>query len=227
MNKPAINIEHFSDVLCIWAYIAQIRIDELQSNFPDEVRIEYRFLSVFGDVPGKMAAQWADRGELEGYAAHVQEIAAKFEHININPQAWKANRPTSSLPAQLVLCGVKSLQASDPESVERTLVERLLNSLRRAFFVELVDISNHRRLLDIAEAAGVDLANLQRVLDSGAAHAQLAADLAAAAQSNVRSSPTLTFNEGRQVLAGNVGYRVIDANIRELLRSSSNQQSWC
>lgn len=29
-------------------------------------------------------------------------------------------------------------------------------------------------------------------------------------------SPTLIFNEGRQRLNGNVGYRVIEANIREL-----------
>ena len=81
MSKLIIDIEHFSDVLCIWAYIAQVRIDELQTNYPDEVRVEYRFLQVFGDVPGKMATQWADRGGLDAYAAHVQEVAAKFEHI--------------------------------------------------------------------------------------------------------------------------------------------------
>jgi hypothetical protein len=36
------------------------------------------------------------------------------------------------------------------------------------------------------------------------------------------------FNEGRQVLTGNVGYRVIEANVRELLRQpSDDQSSWC
>lgn len=227
MNKPAIDIEYFSDVLCIWAYIAQVRVDELQANFPDEVRIDYRFLQVFGDVPGKMAAQWEDRGGLEGYAAHVQEVAAKFEHVEISPQAWTANPPTSSLPAHLLLCGVKALPAVDPQSAEPSLVERVLQSLRRAFFVELIDISNQKRLFEVTEQAGVDMAKLQQVLDNGTAHAQFAADLATATQSAVRSSPTMTFNEGRQVLAGNVGYRVIEANIRELLRSPSDQQSWC
>ena len=227
MNKPVIDIEHFSDVLCIWAYISQVRVDELQANYPDEVRVEYRFLQVFGNVAGKIAAQWADRGGLDGYAAHVQEVAAKFEHIEINARAWTASPPTSSLPAHLILCGVKALRAADPAGIERNLIERVLNSMRSAFFVDLVDISSHQRLFEVAEQAGVHIAKLQQVLDSGAAHARLAADLAAATQNAVRASPTMAFNEGRQVLTGNVGYRVLEANIRELLRSPSDQQSWC
>ena len=227
MNKPVIEVVHFSDVLCIWAYIAQIRIEELQTNYPEEVRIDYRFLQVFGDVAGKMAAQWMDRGGLKGYAAHVQEVAAKFEHIELSSQVWVANTPTSSLPAHLMLCGVKALCAADPDGVEPGLVERVLCSLRRVFFVELADISNRKVLFEVAAQSGVDMTQLQQSFDSGTAHARLAADLAAATQIAVRASPTLTFNDGRQVLTGNVGYRVLEANIRELLRNPDDQQSWC
>jgi hypothetical protein len=112
MNKPVIEIVHFSDVLCIWAYIAQIRVEELQASFPTEVRIDYRFMQVFGNVADKMDSQWADRGGLEGYAEHVRGVAAQFEHVKINPQVWLANTPTSSLPAHLLLCGVKALRAA-------------------------------------------------------------------------------------------------------------------
>jgi predicted DsbA family dithiol-disulfide isomerase len=220
MSQPVVDIVHFSDVLCIWAYISQIRVEELETNFKDEVNIDYRFLPVFGDVAGKMEAQWADRGGIAGYAAHVQEVAAKFEHVEISPQVWTANRPTSSLPAHLVLCGVRVLHGAKD-------VQRVLRALRRAFFVELVDISNNEALLEVTGQAGVDLKALEEVLDSGAAHAQLASDLAAATQSAARSSPTLIFNEGRQTLAGNVGYRVLEANVRELLRSPGDQKSWC
>ena len=45
--------------------------------------------------------------------------------------------------------------------------------------------------------------------------------------SGVWSSPTMTFNEGRQTLAGNVGYRVVEANVRELIRNPHDQASWC
>lgn len=37
----------------------------------------------------------------------------------------------------------------------------------------------------------------------------------------------MTFNEGRQTLSRNVGYRVLEANIRELIERPAGQQSWC
>ena len=45
----------------------------------------------------------------------------------------------------------------------------------------------------------------------------------------VQGSPTFVFNEGRQMLYGNVGYRIIEANLRELLSrpSAEGMPSWC
>ena len=40
-------------------------------------------------------------------------------------------------------------------------------------------------------------------------------------------SPSLVMNEGRQHLNGNVGYRVIEANVHELLRKPVDEMSWC
>ena len=227
MSKATVAVEHFSDVLCVWAYITQIRIDELRDNFADEVQVNYRFLQVFGDVPGKMATQWADRDGLDGYAAHVQEVAAQFPHVSISPQAWLANTPKSSLPAHLLLCGARVMGAAASNSESPDPAEYLLRALRHAFFVDTVDISNQQALIEVAGQTDIDVAELKRVVESGEAHACLAADLAAAAQSGVRASPAIIFNEGRQILAGNVGYRVLEANIRELLRSPDEQQSWC
>jgi predicted DsbA family dithiol-disulfide isomerase len=41
-----IRIFYFSDVLCVWAYIAQIRLDELKATFQDKITIEYQYGSV-------------------------------------------------------------------------------------------------------------------------------------------------------------------------------------
>ena len=43
----------------------------------------------------------------------------------------------------------------------------------------------------------------------------------------VQGSPTFVLNQGRQKLFGNVGYRVIAANIEELLHDNAGQLSWC
>ena len=217
-----VEITHYSDVLCVWAYIAQRRVEELEASFPQQVNISYRFLQVFGDVESKMTTQWATKGGLSGYAEHVQEVAARFEHLEISPRAWLHNTPASSLPAHIALCGIRASQPDDA-----TAVQRALRALRHAFFVEVRNVADANTLLDVLRSADIDMDALRGVLESGVAHAGLADDLSAAATLGVRASPTLSFNEDRQLLTGNVGYRVMEANVRELLRNPSDQQSWC
>jgi hypothetical protein len=59
------------------------------------------------------------------------------------------------------------------------------------------------------------------------AYAQVSRDFDLVKEHAVTVSPTMIFNEGRQRLNGNVGYRVIEANVRELLQNRPDQQSWC
>ena len=54
------------DVLCVWAWISERRIEELREQFGDQIHINYQFINVFGDAPGKFASQWADRGDRAG-----------------------------------------------------------------------------------------------------------------------------------------------------------------
>ena len=50
----AVEIKYFSDVLCVWAYVSQARIDAIKEKFGDTVQIEHRFCSVFGDTARKI-----------------------------------------------------------------------------------------------------------------------------------------------------------------------------
>ena len=68
---------------------------------------------------------------------------------------------------------------------------------------------------------------LKLALDNGTALAALSKDLRDAQQKHVHGSPTWVLNEGRQVLFGNVGYRILHANIEELLRADTGGASWC
>ena len=38
----AVPITYFSDVLCVWAYIAQLRVNAVKAKFGDKVRFEKR-----------------------------------------------------------------------------------------------------------------------------------------------------------------------------------------
>jgi predicted DsbA family dithiol-disulfide isomerase len=48
MKSPLI-VDYFSDVLCVWAWIAQQRIDELESQWGDQFELRHHYLNLFGD----------------------------------------------------------------------------------------------------------------------------------------------------------------------------------
>ena len=221
-----VRIQHFSDVLCVWAYVSQVRIDELKQQFGDQVELDYHYVPVFGHAHQKLQTQWSQRGGVEAYGRHVRDVVAKFEHCPIHPDVWVSTTPRSSMPAHLFLCALRVLNDRTPDAHGNTPFERVAWEVRRSFFVETTDVSQQQALLAIAQRLRLPVGEIETSLASGAAHALLSEDIALARDLSVRASPTLLFNEGRQMLTGNVGYRVIEANVRELLRAPAGA-SWC
>jgi len=218
-----VRITHFSDILCIWAYIGHIRVTELQANFPQEVVFDFRTINVFGDVRTKMDTQWKERGGVAAYARHVHDVAAGFEHVNLCPDVWYRNVPTSSLPAHLAIAAARLVDEAQGSS-RAPLYDF---AVREAFFRTAIDVSCMTELFAIAQSQGIAVDDLERELANGRAHALVAHDLKSIDEFGVRSSPTMVFNDGRQSLSGNVGYRVLEANIRELIRHPGDRHSWC
>lgn len=222
-----VKIQHFSDVLCVWAYVSQVRVDELKQQFGGQIEMDYHFVQVFGHAHQKLESQWSQRGGAQAYGNHVKEVVEKFGHVPLHADVWARNAPRSSLPAHLFLSALKLLETEAVDADGKTIFERAAWAVREAFFRDLVDISQRSELMKIAEKLELPLGEIEANLDNGAAHALLSEDIAMARDQSVRASPTMLFNEGRQVLTGNVGYRVIEANVRELLRTPADQSSWC
>ena len=222
-----IRIFYFSDVLCIWAYIAQIRLNELKTTFQDKVEIEYHFVSVFGTAREKLENRWQDRGGLTGYSNHVLDVVKKFDHITVHPDIWTKVTPPSSTSCHLFLHAIQLLEAKGLVDRSAQIFEKAIWAFREAFFTELANVADRRVQFEIAEKLELPIAEIQAQIDSGEAYAQLSKDFDLVKEHTVTVSPTLIFNEGRQRLNGNVGYRVIEANIRELLHNPPEEQSWC
>jgi predicted DsbA family dithiol-disulfide isomerase len=118
---------------------------------------------------------------------------------------------------------MKAVQRADKRQCEAVLHE-----IRLAFFERCLDISRWSVLKAVLEDVGVSVNDVQEMIDSGVAHADLEADRRDQQILMVQGSPTFILNEGRQKLYGNVGYGVIEANIKELLRSPmAGAASWC
>jgi predicted DsbA family dithiol-disulfide isomerase len=222
-----IRIFYFSDVLCVWAYIAQIRLDELNSTFQDKISIDYHFVPIFGNVREKLEQRWLGRGGFEGYSNHVKTVTQKFNHIALNPEIWTHVIPNSSTSCHLFLHAIQLLEKKELIQKSDNGFKRATFAFREAFFKNLANVSERKTQFAIAEQLGLPIAAIQEQIDSGEAYAQLSKDFELVKEHTVTVSPTLIFNEGRQRLNGNVGYRVMEANIRELLNNPPDEQSWC
>ena len=213
-------LTYYSDVLCVWAHISQSRVDEVAERFADDVSIDYRFCSVFGDTAHKIGIGWAERGGYAGFGKHLREAVSAFDHIKLHPDIWQRSRPASSTPAHILIKAV--------QRVDKRQCEAVMRGLRLAFFEQCLDISRWSVLKAVLEDVGVSVNDVQEMIDSGVAHADLEADRRDQQILMVQGSPTFILNEGRQKLYGNVGYGVIEANIKELLRSPmAGAASWC
>jgi predicted DsbA family dithiol-disulfide isomerase len=223
-----IEISYYSDVLCIWAYVAERRLEELVAAFGEQISIETRYCSVFPDAWGKIEK----KGGFEAFNRHLQEVAGRFPHIVVRDDVWLAARPRTSASTHLFLKAVELIErAHDDVKKPLPYLDRLstraAREMRLAFFAEAQDISDWQVHRDIAARIGVDYDDVDRKIRSSEAVAQLAVDYDLCQRNRIEGSPTFLMNDGRQKLFGNVGYRLLEANVQELLRAPKDEASWC
>ena len=226
-----VDITYFTDVLCVWAYVSQARIDAIKEKFREAVRIEDRFCSVFGDTARKITSAWKDRGGYEGFNSHLRQVAERFPHIEIHPEIWLKTRPSTSASAHLFMIAVQQWEHQSRVTEGRSapsIFDQVMWSFRCAFFRDCQDISRWDTQCEIAETLGADINAIEECIHGGAAFARLAGDYQGADKMRVEGSPSFVLNEGRQKLYGNVGFRLMEANVQELLRAPrTDEASWC
>ena len=220
MAIDAITIDYFSDVLCVWAWISQRRIDELNEHFGNKIDIRYQFIDIFGDAHTRIEKQWAKKGTYEGFADHVVKSAAPYESATVNNKIWNHIRPTTSANAHLAIKAVELTH--DP-----SIATNFALTLRNAFFIDAKDISDLDTIYAIARNNSLDTQKIQHSITCGTAMAALMCDYENAKDYGIKGSPCFVMNEGRQILFGNVGYRVLQTNINELFNRTSDEASWC
>ena len=229
-----VRISYYSDVLCIWAYIAQRRLEQLVEKFGYKISVETHFCSVFPDAWGQIEEKWKTQGGFEGFNRHINEIASKFPHVQVHQRLWLETRPRTSASAHLFLKAIEIIEQgpngreAEPIPYLNRISTRAAWELRRAFFVSAKDISDWQVHIQIADLVGINYKMVEEKIRSSEAITKLAVDYNLSQKNGVAGSPTFILNDGRQKLFGNVGYRLIEVNVQELLRSPpEDEASWC
>ena len=219
MDKP-LTIEYYTDILCVWAWIAQRRIDELEAEFGDKVCFQRRYIDLFGDTQTRMQEQWADRGLYDGFSDHVCQAVIPYESAPVNKAVWRSCRPATSGNAHLI---IKAVELSCGETAAITLAL----AIRKAFFINAQDIGDLDVLMALVEAEQYDSKAVWKAINCGSAIAAVMKDYRLAKDQGIKGSPSYVIDGGRQILYGNVGFRVLHANISELLKKPKDEASWC
>ena len=220
-----ITLDYFTDVLCIWAYVAQIRLDELNREFDKKIQVNEHFITLFGNTEKRIGEGWKEKGGYEGFNKHVLTVAKSFPHLKINPDVWITCRPASSANSHLYLKSVQLLVKKD--QITSSDFQKLIWSIRTSFFRDAKDISQISVLTDLAKELSLPTDLIQENINNGSAIAALCGDMEMKEKFKLEGSPTYLLDNGRQKLYGNVGYRVLEANVQELLERPEGIASWC
>lgn len=220
-----ITLDYFTDTLCIWAYVAQIRLDELNQEFDKKLNINEHFITLFGNTEKRIGEGWKEKGGYEGFNQHVLKVAEQFSHLKVNPNVWLTCRPISSANSHMYLKAVQILV--NEKKISKNNFQKLTWNIRSAFFQDAKDISQMKVLIDLAKELSLPVDLIQEKIDNSSAIAALCSDMEMREKYKLEGSPTYLLDNGRQKLYGNVGYRVLEANVQELLERPEGIASWC
>jgi len=220
VTSVTVTIEYYSDVLCIWAWIAQRRQDKFREHFGARIEIKNHYVNIFGNTQSQIGEKWASRGGFDAFGQHVVAAAEPYPDAPVADDIWQNVRPYSSTPAHTML---KAVQISH-SAIE---AERFAYVLREKFFTVSVDIGRLETLLEVAEDSALDTRLIKKELDSGMAIAAVMKDYQAAQTQGIKGSPSWVLDGGRQILYGNVGYGILKANTAELIKRPRGEASWC
>ena len=218
-----LSFSYWSDPLCVWALVAQKKLDRVLADLGDQVRVDYRIVPVFGSVPWRFAqGPWAKEG-VDGRVAATRRIAEQGGRPDVSGECWRRAMPATSWAPAAAIKAVFALE--DGRGEEAGPVYQ--RALRERFFVGEQNIALRSVQLELAEELGLPRGPLEARLDDGSALAHVCEDYAEKERLRIQGSPTYVFDGGRAMLYGNFDDRILRGTVEELLRGAGPGGSAC
>lgn len=211
-----IEFEYWSDPLCIWAYVAQPKLEAVLKRHGELLAPQYRVVPVFGSIPQRFATgAWSEAGP-QGRAEATRRVAQQHEQENVDGGCWIDDCPASSWSSGAALALVHSMVENGTISLGQA--ERYQWRMRERFFVENQNVARRGVQLELAEETDVPRDEFERRLDDGTGLSALWEDHARGEKLGLRGSPTFVFDGGRAMLYGNFSEAVLNATVEELVK---------
>ena len=224
-SSDRLHFQYWSDPLCIWAYVAQSKLDRILEEWGAHLAVDYRIVPVFGSFPRRFDTGSWSTGGLEGRRDATRRVAATHGCDEVTGELWVRDTPTSSWS-----CGAAAKAAflmEERGEAEAGAGATYLRALRRRAFAENDNICRREIQLAVADSVGIASDRMNALLDGGLPLAALAEDDEDRKAAGVRGSPTYVFDGGRAVLYGNFPFEILHATAKELLRGLGVGASSC
>jgi predicted DsbA family dithiol-disulfide isomerase len=188
-EKPVLLATVFSDYICPFCYVADVRLDRLRETYT--LKVNWCFLEIHPETPvegmetnrlGYPSSQWRAM-------MNTLDELAREDGLVFSSRRFTAN----SRKALLLAEAAKAEGAEVFYGLHRRLFE--------AFFTEGRNIGDEAVLRELAAAAGVAAGTVERAWTDERYAQRLELYLAAARELEVRATPTIFFGE-RQRLDG-------------------------
>jgi predicted DsbA family dithiol-disulfide isomerase len=192
-GKPVLLATVFSDYICPFCYIGDLRLDRLREHF--DLKINWMLLEIHPETPaaGMPVSDLGysdDRWRL--MMDNLVRLAAE-EGVSLRQPAFSANSHQALLLAE----SAKQAGAEVFYALHRRLFE--------AYFVEGRNIGDPAVLRDLAAACGMPRERVEQAWTDSHYEDTLRQNLAAAGRYGVRATPTIFFSEQHR-LDGAVPY---------------------
>jgi predicted DsbA family dithiol-disulfide isomerase len=152
-DAPAlVELTLFHDVLCSWCYLADARLEQLREEFGPSLRWSFKPYAL------RPENQLPDKKERSLLARHFRRIAKEREGKGVKADLWTGDDPPSSSLPPLV-----ALEAALPQGHD--LQHGLLIKMRRAAFLDGINIARRDVQLELAARAGLDVTRFLERLD--------------------------------------------------------------
>ncbi len=180
---------YFTDPICSSCWGIEPQLRRLKLEYGTAVEVEYRM--------GGLLPDWSyNSGGISkpsDVAPHWDEASAHYD-MPIDGDVWLEDPLSSSYPPSIAF---KAAQMQDTKKAVA-----FLRSMREKLFLQKKNITKWEHLEAAAKEAGLDVAQLKKDYESGAAEALFRKDLELAREWGVRGFPTVFFvdNSGNKEL---------------------------
>jgi len=195
----------YHDVLCSWCYLADARLDYLRDEYGPTLRWSLR------PYPLRPENQLPNKKQRTVLARHFRRVAREREGKGVKPDLWTGQDPPASSVPPLV-----ALEAALPQGPH--LQRELLKAMRRAAFLEGINVARRDVQLELASRIGFDVSQFVDGLDDPRLEQQVSDAGEEAESLGIKGVPALVIG-GEWLMQGCrdlAEYRqVIDKYLRE------------